>query len=418
MRFGVLGPLAVWTADGAPVPIPGAKVRTLLAALLARAGQPVSADRLVDDLWGDDLPGNPAAALAVKVSQLRRALDDAEPGARALVESGPAGYRLATRAVDAVEFEDLLDGERLDDALALWRGSAYAGFEDAEFARAATVRLAERRLAALDDRVEAQLALGRHAAVAGELADLVARNPLRERTRGLWMLALYRAGRQAEALDSYADLRRRLADELGLDPGPAVAAVHRAILTQDPALDLAPRHTNLPAALGELFGRAEAVAEVGALLPAQRLVCLTGPGGVGKTRLAVEVAAAARPSFPDGVWLVELAGVDAHSVADTLASTLGLRDAGGVDRFAALRARRMLVVLDNCEHVVDAAADLVAALLRTAPGLRVLATGREPLGLAGEVVWPVPPLAAADAVQLFAARAAAADRGFALEAGN
>ncbi|GAA1853842.1 BTAD domain-containing putative transcriptional regulator [Asanoa iriomotensis] len=418
MRFGVLGPLTVWAADGATVPIPGAKVRALLAALVARAGQPVSADRLVDDLWGGDLPGNPAAALAVKVSQLRRALDDAEPGARALVESGPAGFLLRSRAIDAVEFEELLDADRLDDALALWRGPAYAGFADAEFARAAVVRLDERRLTALDDRAERRLALGQHTAVAGELADLVARDPLRERTRGLWMLALYRAGRQAEALDSYADLRQRLADELGLDPGPELAALHRAILAQDPSLDLAPPHTNLPAPLGELFGRAEAVGELTALLPAQRLVCLTGPGGVGKTRLAIEVAGALGPSFPDGVWLVELAGVEADAVSDTLASTLGLRDTGGADRFAALRARRMLLVLDNCEHVIDAAADLVAGLLRAAPGSHVLATSREPLGLAGEVVWPVSPLEAAGAAQLFVARAAAADRGFALDAAN
>ncbi|REG01374.1 putative ATPase [Asanoa ferruginea] len=434
MRFGVLGPLAVWTADGATVPIPGTKVRALLAALLAREGQPASADRLVDDIWGDAPPGNPAAALAVKVSQLRRALDDAEPGARALVESGPAGYLLRTRAVDAVEFDQLLtragdDGSPagraalLDDALALWRGDAYAGFRDAEFARADVLRLDERRLSALDDRAEAHLALGRHSTVAGELADLVARQPLRERTRALRMVALYRSGRQAEALDSYADLRHQLAEQLGLDPSPELAALHQAILTQDPSLDRPPPEkagtrpptSNLPAALGDLFGRDEAVAELTALLGKHRLLSLTGTGGVGKTRLAVEVACAARPTFPDGAWLVELAGVEggADEVADTVMGTLGLRDATGTDPLlAALRARKMLLVLDNCEHLVEPVAELTARLLRAAPELTVLATSRESLGLVGEVVWPVPPLALPDAVELFVARAAAAARGF------
>ncbi|MEV4537541.1 BTAD domain-containing putative transcriptional regulator [Asanoa sp. NPDC049518] len=426
MRFGVLGPITVWAADGAVVPVPGTKVRALLAALLAREGQPVPADRLVDEIWGDDPPGNPAAALAVKVSQLRRALDDAEPGARALVESGPAGYRLRSRAVDAFEFDELAgrDGPpyeraaRLDEALALWRGPAYADFRDAEFARVAVARLDELRLTALDDRAEAHLALGRHAEVATALADLVAREPLRERTRGLRMLALYRSGRQAEALDSYTDLRQRLADELGLDPGPELTALHRAILAQDPGLD-APAD-DLPVAIGELFGRADAVAELASLLGHHRLLCLTGSGGVGKTRLAVEAARRAAPSFSDGVRLVELAAVPGDAVADAVMAALGLRDTTGApDRLAtALRARRTLLVLDNCEHLVDAVADLVAGLLRAAPDLRVLATSREPLGLAGEVVWPVPPLDPDSAVALFASRAAAADRAFALGADN
>ncbi|MEV4617729.1 BTAD domain-containing putative transcriptional regulator [Asanoa sp. NPDC049573] len=434
MRFGVLGPLAVWTADGSTVPVPGAKVRALLATLLAGAGRPASADRLVDDIWGADPPGNPAAALAVKVSQLRKALDDAEPGSRALVESGPAGYLLRSRAVDAVEFDDLLAraaeeglparrAALLDDALALWRGDAFAGYRDAEFARADVVRLDERRLTALDDRAEAHLALGRHTAVAGELADLVARHPLRERTRALRMVALYRSGRQAEALDSYADLRHQLAEQLGLDPSPELAALHQAILAQDPGLDppaaarpdSRPPTSNLPAALGELVGRDEAVAEVTALLGKHRLLSLTGTGGVGKTRLAVAVAGAARGSFPDGAWLVELAGVEggADAVADTVMGTLGLRDSAGADPLtAALRTRRMLLVLDNCEHLVEAVAELTARLLRAAPELRVLATSREPLGLAGENVWPVPPLSLADAVRLFVDRAAAAAKGF------
>ncbi|WP_173037716.1 BTAD domain-containing putative transcriptional regulator [Phytohabitans flavus] len=452
MRFGVLGPLAVWTDSGRAVAVPGAKVRALLAALLVREGRPVSTDRLVDELWGDEPPGNPPAALAVKVSQLRKALDDAEPGGRALVGSGPAGLTLHTRAVDALDFTALLaraaDEPRpdarvvlLDDALALWRGSAYADHRDEALAEAAVARLEEQRLTAIDDRAEAYLALGRHATVADSLADVVAKSPLRERSRGLRMLALYRSGRQTEALDAFADLRSRLIEELGLEPGPEIAALHQAILAQDPALDAAPpaeaRPTsNLPAPVTELVGRDKAIAELTDLVRASRLTVLTGPGGVGKTRLAVEVARRAQASFPDGAWLVELAAADGgeDSIIDTVASALGLRDTATgtlprVDRLAAaLRSRRMLLVLDNCEHLIADLAAVAYKLLRAVPDLVVLGTSREPLDLPGETVWPVPPLdlpattggdpGSSSAVRLFVARAAAADKGFTLDASN
>ncbi|MFC4535924.1 BTAD domain-containing putative transcriptional regulator [Sphaerisporangium dianthi] len=478
MRFGVLGPVTVWTGDGALVTVPGLKVRALLAALLVDEGRPVSADRLVEHLWGDRPPGNPSGTLSAKVSQLRRALEDAEPGGRDLVVSPPPGYLLRAGAgeVDAHRFASLTAEAReapdararatlLSGALALWRGPAFAGFADEPFARATVARLEEQRLTALEDLAEARLALGMHAVVAGDLGDHVARHPLRERPRALHMLALYRDGRQAEALDSYDELRVHLAEELGLDPGPEVVALHRSILAQNPALGgpvqaeeeeqageagasgapARPR-TNLPTAIAGIIGREDAVAEVRASLEHGRLVTLTGSGGVGKTRLAMEVAAPLAEAYPDGVWLAELGALDRpgasnvlESLTDLLMAVLDVRDVAGprepaapIERLVrALRTRRMLLVLDNCEHVIDEVAELAAALLRAAPGLRVLATSREPLGLAGEVVWPVPPLdvphpGQADpatlerfgAVKLFVDRAGAAARGFTLTSEN
>ncbi|WP_214316677.1 BTAD domain-containing putative transcriptional regulator [Nonomuraea sediminis] len=436
MRFGVLGPLEVWTAGGERVTIPGLKVRALLADLLVHAGRPVSVDRLVDDLWGQDVPGNPSAAVQVRVSQLRKALEDAEPGARDLVVSRSPGYLLQVEpdAVDAGRFAALVARAEaagdtrtaaalLADALSLWRGPAFADFADEEFTQATVVRLEEQRLSALEQHVEARLELGEHGALVGELGDLVAGHPLRERLRAVHLKALYRSGRQSEALASYGELRERLADELGLDPGPELAALHQAILEQDPALNPArerPR-TNLPAQLSDLIGRDAAVTEVGALLGERRLVTLTGPGGVGKTRLAVEAAGRLVEAYPDGVWLVELAPVD--SPLEAVEEALDIRQ--DTDLAEALRARKLLLVLDNCEHLVEPVAELVGRLLRAAPGLRVLATSREPLGLPGEAVWGVPPLAVPDgaepravadsgAVRLFTARAS----GFTLDEGN
>ncbi|MEU0557990.1 BTAD domain-containing putative transcriptional regulator [Dactylosporangium sp. NPDC006015] len=440
MRFGILGPLAVTTADGEPVVVPGAKVRMLLADLLAHRNTVVSADRLIEDLWGDDAPANPAGALQVRVSQLRKALNDAEPGARDLIESRPPGYRLRADDVDADRFAALADAtdvDRLGAALALWRGQAYADVADQEFARAEATRLTEQRLLVHERLAAARLARGEHDLVAAELAELVELHPLREGLRVLHMRALYAAGRQADALDSYAGLRERLADELGLDPGPELAALHRQILEQDPALTAPPKsaivRNSLPAQLDELIGRAEALTELRALIPAVRLLTLVGPGGVGKTRLAA--AAAAEQVHPDGVHLVELAPLPPADprVAEQVLGVLGLHEAPGTtgsatDRLVtALRHREMLLVLDNCEHVIAAAAALVGRLLRDAPGVRVLATSREPLLLTGEQVWEVGPLALpgdpadVDAVRrsaaarLFSARAAAQHRGFRLD---
>jgi predicted ATPase/DNA-binding SARP family transcriptional activator len=460
VRFGLLGTLAAWTENGRLVEVPEAKVRALLADLLLHLGRPVPADRLIDDLWGDDLPVHPAGALQLKVSRLRQALANAEPGGGELVAFRSPGYllRAGRDALDEHRFAALLEragatgepreqAELLADALALWRGPPLADFTDALFAQAAIARLEEQRLVALEGQAEARLALGEHSLLAADLGDLVARHPLRERLRAAHMTALCRAGRQAEAVNSYADLRRRLADDLGLDPGPDLAALYQAILQQAPGLQrgqappaVATRpRTNIPALLTDVVGRAAAVTELRALLTEGRLVTLTGPGGVGKTRLALVTAAESADAFPDGVWLAELAGLTpggAGTPADVLMAVLGIRDdspAEPSDRLAgALGSRRMLLILDNCEHLADQAAQLTARLLQAAPGLRVLVTSREPLMLAGEVVWAVPPLelpgtAAPDqpgdlarfsAVQLFVTRARASAPGFRLDAGN
>ncbi|MGW6496016.1 BTAD domain-containing putative transcriptional regulator [Nonomuraea angiospora] len=423
MRFGVLGPLAVWTADGEPVKVPEVKVRALLADLLIHAGRPVSADRLIEDLWGDRPPANASGALRVKVSQLRRAVGG-------LVAYRAPGYVLQVEpsSVDAGLFETLIGRAQrasgpeeraalLREALGLWRGDAYAEFAGEPFALAAVARLGEQRLAALEELAEARLGLGEHALLAAELASLVAEHPLRERLRAAHVRALYLAGRQSEALTAYEELRRHLSEELGLDPGPELAALHRAILRQDPSLGPVARpRGNLPAPLTSLVGRDEAVAEVRSLLRAGRLVTLIGPGGVGKTRLAL--AAASGTGGGDG-WLVELAalrpGAAEVEVIEAVAAVLGLRDdtagpgapyEGAVERIAgALAGREPLLVLDNCEHVVEQVAALAGRLLQAAPGLRILATSQEPLRIEGEALWSVPPLTREAAVELFAARA-------------
>ncbi|MFI6324061.1 BTAD domain-containing putative transcriptional regulator [Nonomuraea sp. NPDC050556] len=421
MRFGVLGPVTAWTDAGETVVIPGLKVRALLADLLAHEGRVVSTDRLVEDLWGDDQPGNPAAALQVRVSQLRKALEDAEPGAKNLVVSRAPGYALETRAVDALAFmEDPQKG------LDLWRGAAYADFADFEFLRPVITRLEDARLGALEEQAEVRLAAGESL----DVAELVAAHPMRERLRAVHMRALYQQGRQSEALATYGELRDQLADELGLDPSPELAELYQRILRQDPTLTTRTTNdTNIPAAVGGLIGRDEAVGEVRALLDTARLVTLTGSGGVGKTSLALEVARQV-----DGAWLVELAPYDRHtpSLAEAVLSSLGIREdsAGTLERLVeVLRDRHMLLVLDNCEHVVDQAAKLAEVLLRSGAHLRILATSREPLNVAGEALWSVPALdlpagdelitvAKSDAVRLFMARATASARGFTLDAQN
>ncbi|MEU2663792.1 BTAD domain-containing putative transcriptional regulator [Micromonospora sp. NPDC007220] len=472
VMFGVLGEIAVWTSDGRPVTVPGLKVRALLADLLVHEGRPVSADRLIEDLWGDEAPGKALGALQTKVSQLRRALGAGEAGGRALVESGDAGYRLraSSESVDAGRFAVLVARSRaqrepagraatLTEALSLWRGSPYADFRDERFVRQTAERLDEQRLAALEDLAEARLDLGEHHLLAGELADLVARHPWRERLRAAHLRALYGSGRQREALSAYEQFRRQVRDELGIDPGQELAELHRAILRQDPALrppapPSTPARTNLPAPVspgpyGGLIGRETAVEAVRERLTSERLVTLTGMGGVGKSRLALEAARVLADTFPAGVWLVELAGqphcggqVTCTELVEMVAATLEIRDDSPpglpgerprepMDRLvAALRDRRMLLLLDNCEHVVAPIAELTESLLGAAADLRILATSREPLGIPGEVVLPVPPLALpepgataeqiadAPAVRLFAARARATEPGFTVDARN
>jgi predicted ATPase/DNA-binding SARP family transcriptional activator len=447
-------------------------VRALLADLVVHLGQPVAADRLVDDLWGESPESaNPAGLVSSKVSQLRRALDAAEPGARALVVSPPPGYTLSVEAtaVDAGEFAALVDEagtaeaadparavDLLERALALWRGPAYGEVADLEFARGAVAHLDERRLTAHEALARARLALGSHARVADELTALVEEHPWREDLRLSHVLALYRAGRQPDALASYERYRRHLVDELGIDPSPAAAALHHAVLVQDPDLaapapagpgsrsvpapPAAPARrppSNLPGRRSSLIGRDGDLAALVEAIDTAHLVTLVGPGGVGKTTLALEAARRLAYDRPDGSWFVDLSGVDrgrpratADVVADEVTAALAIRQitdapssAPSVDRLgAALRGHEALLVLDNCEHVVEAAAAVVDRLLRDAPAVTVVATSREPLGVAGEVVVAVTPLAVpaprdqsdpdlvarSEAVQLFVARAQAA----------
>lgn len=456
MRVAILGPLRVEDGAGRPVEVGGARLRTLLGRLALDGGRPVGVPALVDALWGDSPPADELNALQSLVSRLRRALPDP-----AMVDSGPAGYRLAVRPddVDAVLFERLAtagrraltDGDTdraastLREALALWRGPALADGDGQPWAATAAARLEERRLAATEDRVEAELALGASSEVLPELEALVAEHPLRERLRGQLVRALYAAGRQADALAAYEDVRGRLADELGVDPSPALREIHLQVLRADPALgaETSTGPTNLPAPLTSFLGRDDDVRRVVDLVAGHRLVTLIGPGGAGKTRLAVEIGDRLRRRFPDGVWMVELAAVtndaDVPPAVLTAVASFAVPDAQpatvqitpqqhAIGRLVdALRDRRALIVLDNCEHVVDATARTAETLLARCPQLKVLTTSREPLAITGEALAPVSPLGlpaktaapeealACPAVALFADRAAAAGPGFAVE---
>ena len=410
MEFGVLGPLEV---DGAPFG-GGPKQRALLAALLLERGT-VSDVRLVDALWGERPPASAAHALQVYVSELRKA--------GIAIERHGDGYWLRPERLDAAEFEGLLETATshrasgrheqalaaLEEALALWRGPALVGLEDAA-AAGERGRLDDLRVAALEDRAESALALGRTLDLP-ELEPLVVEHPLRERLRGLLMLGLYRAGRQAEALDAYADIRHAL-DELGLEPSAELRALQGAILRQDTALDVEPesvrQRRHLPAPTTSFVGRrAEVDAVTGLLRGETRLVTLTGPGGAGKTRVALRAAHELADAFADGAWFVGLAAlVDPALVRPAIAQTLGLAEETLEEE---LRDRAILLLLDNFEQLLDAA-PVVGELLQAAPRLSVLTTSRAPLHIYGEHELAVPPLPQLDAEKLFVGRAAAAGR--------
>ena len=426
-----------------PVPVRGAKQRALLALLALQRGQPVSADRLIDVLWGDGQAANPANALQAQIGQLRRTLGPAA------ITTTDAGYALALGSddVNVVRFEQLVaHGRRagragqaaaasaaLGDALALRRGEPLAEFAYAGFADADRAHLDELLLVAIETRAAADLALGRHGELAADLEAWSRQHPLREYLAELLILALYRAGRQADALHAYTAIRDRLAAELGIDPGPALRDLETRILTQHPSLSPAPEPPvpqapvpqapvpqapvpqapdparpaskpppsagNLRERLGRFVGRDAELAQLRAAVCASRLVTLTGPGGAGKTRLAVEAAAALRPEHPDGAWLVELAGVTepdgvepaaATALGAAAAALAGPQPAGSATELIVrhLAGRSLVLVLDNCEHVVGAAAALADTLVGAVPGLRLIATSREPLGIPGEVLVP------------------------------
>ncbi|GAA4911385.1 putative ATPase [Stackebrandtia albiflava] len=454
MRVAVLGDTRIAGPDGAWRAVGGPGVRALLALLAMDAGVPVAPERLIDLLYGPDAPGNAVAALQSQVSRLRREVKPLGGD----VEFGPAGYRLTVppEHVDAVEFDalavrgraalasgdDVTAARLLGEALELWRGPALADVGDARFAAGRAARLADRRLGAECDRVEAWLRLGRYTDAADRMRDVTAEHPLHERSWGLLIRALHGGGRTADALTAYRELRTNLAERLGSDPSPALVDLHRAVLRGElpSGAETPVNRTGLPAQLTSFVGRDAELETVSSMLERERLVTLTGPGGTGKTRLAIEaVNRYPRDScFVDLTPLTEpeqlpVAVIQALGVRDTFSLRNGPRwdpSEATMALSAALADRDLLLVLDNAEHVVEAVADLVNRLLTGLPRLRVLVTSREALAVTGETLCPVPglemPPPGADVtvagesgtVRLFAERAAAVSPGFRITPDN
>jgi predicted ATPase/DNA-binding SARP family transcriptional activator len=446
VQIGLLGPFEVRAGDGALADVPGARLRALLIALALEPGRVVPKATLINWIWGEHPPSDAANALQRLVSRLRRALPEG------YVEGLTGGYRLMVEpeAVDAIRFERLVgrarnEGDRervrlLCDALALWRGAAMqdVGLQESAAFAAAVTRLEGLRLAAMEDRFDAEVDLGRGGGLVAELTDAVAVHPLRERLVAALMRALVAAGRDTEALLVYERTREALADALGVDPSPELSALHVALLRGELGRREENRKTNLRAELTSFVGRDADVAVVRELIADHRLITLIGPGGSGKTRLATETARTLLGDLPDGAWLVELAAIGGDGdVARATLAGLGLRDAllGGTpnaeltDRLiAAVREREALLILDNCEHVIESAAAFADRLLGECRRLRILATSREPLGITGEALWLVEPLALPEgdagpgeiessaAVQLLRDRAGAVRKDLAVDA--
>jgi predicted ATPase/DNA-binding SARP family transcriptional activator len=472
--FGILGPLEVRADHGELIEVPGARRRALLLRLLVAPNQLVSAERLREELWGGEVA---RTTLASNVSWLRRHLGEARlrtgPGAYGLVVSPgeldadrfESALAAARRAVEANDHERAV--ELFEEALGYWRGPALSDLAqgaDASWATGTIIRLEEERAVAAESVLESRLALGEHQRVAPLARAAVDDEPLREQRSATLMLALYRSGRQAEALRAFQRLRAVLAEELGIEPSSELVALDEAIVLQKPELDWAPplradevsppraeqdrakqdaaeqddrdwadalASGGLPAAGGHnlaiqrtsFVGRDRELDRLDQLLQTPSLVSIVGPGGIGKTRLATEAGWRVVGRYPAGVWLVSLAGVsDGRLLAATVASALAV-SAGGeraIDEAVVhrLSAAPCLLVMDNCEHLLGACADLVARWLRACPELSVLATSRERLGLADEHVLRLSSLSDAAAVALLAQRAAQARSGFALTAAN
>ena len=426
--YGLLGPVEVRVGDRA-VDLASASQRLVLAMLLLEANRLVPAHRLIDELWGEALPADPSAALRTQISRLRRALG---PAGSSLV-TADGGYRMSLerRQLDAARFEDALamaartTGEQglaiLDEALGLWRGPALAEFAGRPFARAEAVRLDELRVTARERRAELVLILGPAQDAVADLQAIVAEHPNRERARGLLMQALYQSGRHTDALATFRSWRGHLSEDLGLDPSPALARIEQDILRHAlPTAESVPQRARraLPLPVTSFVGRDEDRSAVTGLLGEARLVTLHGPGGVGKTRLALEVVSRMAARYRDGICFCDLA-----TIAQTASVARAIATAAGVSERAfrplddqlvqALAGREQLLVLDNCEHVADGIAAIAERLLRETRNITVLATSRERLGVDGEHVWPVKPLVAegpgAPATRLFSDRARAAD---------
>lgn len=446
----VLGPLRVRTADGGSAEVRGARLQTLVAILALAAGREVARSDLLEALWDDTLPSAPDNALQALISRLRRAL----PGLA--IESSPTGYRLLVGRddVDALRFESLVSsvgaargdhGRRaalLRDALTLWRGPALAGLTPTRVVRAHATRLEELRRRAREDRIDADLAEGGGAGLVAELAGLVSQDPFREKLRVQLMRALQTAGRQTEALTVYEEARTQLAEAYGIDPSAELHQAYLDVLRGEGAQPPPQRpvgETRLPVPLTELVGREADVERVRELLDRARLVTVVGPGGVGKTRVAVESARRVDERGTHRARLVELGSVsDPANVPRTILDALGAGEGGLLStpgfetaygavlrRLTTLLAgERALLVLDNCEHLVGAVAETAAVLLAHCPDLRVLAASRQPLGVSGERLHPLSGLAlpqgpgdapGSPAVRLFVDRAIAVRPAFVLD---
>lgn len=440
MNFRVLGPVEVVAGDEV-ARVSGRKERAVLAALIVHLGRARSAEELVASVWGADAPPTAEKSLQVRLSHLRSSMGD---GRGVIVRDG-RGYRLAVdpEAVDAVRFERLVDeagrhppGEALrlyEEALGLVRGRPYADVEEFDGLAAEVRRLDELRMRAIEGRLRALLELGRHAEALPELERLTTDEPHHEGFAALQMLALYRAGRQVEALEAYRDTARRLT-ELGLDPSEDLRRLERLILEQDERV-AAPEQvaadspsTNLPARLTSFVGRAEELDALRDRVVNHRLVTVAGPGGVGKTSVAVEAARDEAERLRDGAWLVELGPVTgAEELPAAIAGALpfgsaGPDIAGGGQQAAValaqrLSGRELLLLLDGCEHLADGVAALAGRILAAASDVRIIATSRQPLGVLGEALVELRPFDTADpaAVELFADRARAADPDFSLD---
>ena len=439
LEIRLLGPLEL-RLGGRAVAMSASKRHGLLAVLALRRGRVVGVDELIDALWGENLPAAPRNAIQHHVARLRATL-----GQDSIVGSSD-GYALGDADIDAVRFEELLAETRAalregdarggggcsELALALWRGRALQGLPETDWFRSEARRLEALRVDALEERFEAALALGEHPEIVSPLRATLDENPFRERLWGQLMLALYRGGRQVDALETFQEARRVLQEQLGLEPGPALRQLQQAILAHDPAIAAmplaAPRRGNLPSPATSFVDREDEMTEVVALLREHRLVTLTGPPGVGKSRLALEVVRLLESDLHDGAWLVELARAGgAAGVERVVADAVEARGPDPLARVVArLRGADGILLLDACEHALAEAARVASMVLPECPGVRVLATSREVLHLAGEVPVMLKPLRApraaatggadSPAVRLFAARAGAARPGFELTA--